>query len=136
MRVLATGTFDLLHPGHLAYLREARALGDELHVIVARDARSPKTIVVPEGQRRDMVRGLKPVTKAVLGSIDDMYEPVREIDPDVLALGPDQDWDGDEIERDLRESGVDADVVRVETYLECELCSSSDIVDRVKDLFC
>lgn len=136
MRVLATGTFDLLHPGHLAYLREARALGDELHVIIARDARSPKTTVVPEGQRRDMVQGLEPVTEAVLGSLDDMYEPVREIDPDVLALGPDQDWDGDEIESDLRKNGVEAEVVRVETYLECDLCSSSEIVDRVKQLFC
>jgi FAD synthetase len=38
IRVLATGTFDLLHPGHLFYLEQSKALGDELVVIVARDA--------------------------------------------------------------------------------------------------
>ena len=37
-RVVATGTFDLLHPGHLYYLEESKKLGDELWVIVARDA--------------------------------------------------------------------------------------------------
>ncbi|MFV9676879.1 MAG: adenylyltransferase/cytidyltransferase family protein, partial [Methanosarcinales archaeon] len=37
VRVLATGTFDILHPGHLLYLTEARKLGDELFVIIATD---------------------------------------------------------------------------------------------------
>ena len=37
-RVLATGTFDLLHPGHVYFLTQARAMGDELFVIVARDS--------------------------------------------------------------------------------------------------
>ncbi|MDL5503512.1 MAG: adenylyltransferase/cytidyltransferase family protein, partial [Candidatus Methanoperedens sp.] len=48
VRVLATGTFDILHPGHLLYLSKARALGDELYVIVARDSmikHKPKPIV-------------------------------------------------------------------------------------------
>jgi FAD synthetase len=38
VRILATGTFDILHPGHLRYLSEAKELGDELYVIVARDS--------------------------------------------------------------------------------------------------
>lgn len=135
MRVLATGTFDLLHPGHLAYLEEARRLGDELHVIVARDDRSQKHIVVPEEQRRRMVQGLEPVDEAVLGSEDDMFEPVREIDPDVLALGPDQDWDEEALSEKLDSEGLDIEVTRVERYEECGLCSSSDIVERVLDLF-
>lgn len=136
MRVLATGTFDLLHPGHLAYLREARALGDELYVIVARDHCPEKNTVVPEEQRCAMVQGLKPVTEAVLGSRDDMYVPVKEIDPDIVALGPDQDWDEERIREGMRSRGIDADVVRIEKYEECSLSSSSDIVDRVRDLFC
>ncbi|EQD52190.1 glycerol-3-phosphate cytidyltransferase, partial [mine drainage metagenome] len=37
VRVMATGVFDLLHPGHLYFLTEARKLGDELVVVVARD---------------------------------------------------------------------------------------------------
>ncbi|MBS1263919.1 MAG: FAD synthase [Methanonatronarchaeales archaeon] len=135
MRVLATGTFDLLHPGHLAYLEQAGQLGDELYVIVARDKRSEKRIVVPEEQRRRMVGGLRPVDRAVLGSEDDMFRPVVGIDPDVLALGPDQEWDEYEIRRRLGERGLDTEVVRVERYEECGLCSSSEIVERVLELF-
>ena len=54
-RVVATGTFDLLHPGHVLYLERSRALGDELVVIVARDVNvrhKPKP-VLPEEQRQD-----------------------------------------------------------------------------------
>ena len=37
-RIVATGTFDILHPGHLYYLEESKKMGDELWAIVARDA--------------------------------------------------------------------------------------------------
>ncbi len=52
-RVVATGTFDLLHPGHIYYLEESKKLGDELWVIVARDMNvkhKPRPII-PEEQR-------------------------------------------------------------------------------------
>lgn len=57
IRVVATGTFDILHPGHLWYLEQSAALGDELYVIVARDVNikhKPKP-VIPEQQRCAMV---------------------------------------------------------------------------------
>jgi FAD synthetase len=57
-KVLATGTFDILHPGHLRYLRESAEHGDELVVIVARESmvnhKNPP--VVPEEQRRTRTR--------------------------------------------------------------------------------
>ncbi len=64
-----------------------------------------------------------------------MFQPVREIDPDLLALGPDQDWDEDRLRSQLDERGLDVEVVRVERYEECGLCSSSEIVERVLELF-
>ncbi|HTD81915.1 MAG TPA: adenylyltransferase/cytidyltransferase family protein, partial [Thermoplasmata archaeon] len=54
VRVMATGVFDLLHPGHVAFLREAKALGDELVVVVARDSTAKRfkhTPITPEAQR-------------------------------------------------------------------------------------
>ncbi|MDY6931735.1 MAG: adenylyltransferase/cytidyltransferase family protein, partial [Halobacteriota archaeon] len=69
VRVLATGTFDILHPGHLTYFREAKKLGDELIVIVARDVNvthKPKPII-PEEQRVEMVGALSIVDKVILG---------------------------------------------------------------------
>ena len=59
-RIVATGTFDILHPGHLFYLEESKKLGDELFVIVARDANvkhKPRPII-PEDQRLAMVAAL------------------------------------------------------------------------------
>jgi FAD synthetase len=95
IRVLATGTFDLLHPGHLTYLKGCKALGDELYVIVARDSmirHKPKP-VIPEDQRVEMINAFKVVDKALLGSEEDIFAPIMEIKPDVIALGYDQHFD-------------------------------------------
>ena len=89
VRVLATGTFDLLHPGHLLYLSEARSLGDELYVIVARESmiKHKQRPIVPEEQRLAMVKALRVVDKAMLGSEKDIFEPLCEIRPDIIVLG-------------------------------------------------
>ena len=76
VRVLATGTFELLHPGHLLYLEEAKKLGDELFVIVGRDItvrKRKRTPIIPEEQRLQMVSALRVVDKAMLGSEKDIY---------------------------------------------------------------
>ncbi len=133
VRVLATGTFDLLHPGHLLYLSEAKALGDELIVIVARDVmikHKPKPII-SEGQRLAMVQALCIVDKALLGSEKDMYEPLREIKPDIIALGNDQHFNEKELEAQLRAKGIEARVVRIQAFARCELCSSAAIIRRI-----
>ncbi len=135
VRVLATGTFDIIHPGHLLYLSEARALGDELFVIVARDSmvnHKPKPII-PEEQRLAMVQALCMVDKAMLGSETDMFEPLREIKPDIIALGKNQHFDEKELEAQLRAHGIKAKVVRVQAFEECELCSSGAIIKRILD---
>jgi len=134
-KVLATGTFDLLHPGHVHYLRESAAEGDELVVIVAResmvDHKNPP--VVPEEQRREMVGALGVVDKAVLGSEDSIFEPLRRIRPDIITLGHDQHYDEDDLRDELRDRGFEADVVRVSGRDETdeEILSTSRIVERV-----
>lgn len=133
VRVLATGTFDILHPGHLLYLSEARALGDELYVIVARDSmvkHKPKPIV-PEEQRLAMVAALRMVDKAVLGSETDMFEPLREIKPDIIALGENQHFNEKELEEQLKVHGINAKVVRIQSFEQCELCSSGAIIRKI-----
>jgi FAD synthetase len=133
VRVLATGTFDLLHPGHLLYLSEAKALGDELYVIVARDSmikHKPKPII-PEGQRLAMVQSLRIVDKALLGDEQDMFRPLREIRPDIVALGKNQFFRETELEAQLRAHGINVKVVRVQSFRQCELCSSAAIIRRI-----
>lgn len=133
VRVLATGTFDLLHPGHLLYLSTAKALGDELYVIVARDSmvkHKPKPII-PEKQRLAMVQALRMVDMAILGSEHDMFEPLREIKPGIIALGPNQFFNEKELETQLRAHGIEAKVERVQLFEKCELCSSAAIIRKI-----
>jgi FAD synthetase len=132
IRVVATGTFDILHPGHLYYLEESRKLGDELSVIVARDANvkhKPRPIL-PEDQRLRMVRALKPVDHALLGDLHDMFRPIAEIRPDIITLGFNQHFDEERLRQRLRDRGLDADVVRIPGY-PGSLASSSKIVERI-----
>ncbi|KKG03932.1 FAD synthase [Methanosarcina mazei] len=132
-RVLATGTFDILHPGHVYFLAQAKALGDELFVIIARDSNvthKPKP-VIPEEQRLEMVDALKAVNKAILGSEKDMFEPLREIKPDIIALGYDQRFDTEILEKELTKRGLPAKVVRIPLSKECPLCSTGTIIKEV-----
>lgn len=133
VRVLATGTFDILHPGHLRYLSEAKALGDELYVIIARDSmikHKPKPII-PEAQRLAMVQGLRIVDRATLGSEKDIFEPLSEIKPDIIALGRNQFFKEKDLEVQLRSHGINAKVLRIQSFEQCELCSSAAIIKRV-----
>jgi FAD synthetase len=133
VRVLATGTFDILHPGHLLYLSKAKSLGDELYVIVARDSmikHKPKP-VIPEAQRLAMVKALRMVDKAQLGSEEDIFEPLCKIRPDLIALGKNQFFDEKKLESELKGHGINAKVVRIESFEQCELCSSAAIIRKI-----
>jgi FAD synthetase len=137
-RVIAQGTFDILHPGHLHYLREAAALGDELHVIVARRANvtHKQKPILPDRQRRDMVDALEMVEKAHLGHLEDIFVPIERIQPDLIVLGHDQHHDEDGIRAALTDRGIDCDVMRAsarDPRYEGELLSTGRIIDRILD---
>ena len=81
IRVLATGVFDILHPGHVHFLTEAKKLGDELVVVVARDSVAQKMKrlpFIPENIRVAMVGSLKPVDRAILGVEGNIYDILSE----------------------------------------------------------
>jgi len=134
-KVLATGTFEILHPGHLAYLKRAKELGDELIVIVARDSmiKHKRKPIIPEKQRLKMVQALKIVDKAILGSEKDIFEPVQEIKPDIIALGHDQRFDEDALTEELRKRGLMAEVMRIEHVNPGQLCGSGKIIKKIVD---
>ncbi|HEX9708845.1 MAG TPA: adenylyltransferase/cytidyltransferase family protein [Candidatus Thermoplasmatota archaeon] len=109
VRVMATGVFDLLHPGHLHFLRSAKELGDELVVVVATDVmvrRRKHEPVTPQEMRRELVEGLKPVDRAVVGREDDIYKTVEEVRPDIIALGYDQSFREEDIRAELERRGL------------------------------
>ena len=136
VRVVATGTFDIIHPGHIAFLEEARKLGDELIVIVAREKNvkhKPKP-VIPEDQRRRVVEALKPVDRAILGDEEDIFKPIMELKPDIIVLGYDQHFDESWLESELKKRGLNTRVVRIRRRVECEFCSSARIIDRILEV--
>ncbi|MBC7119872.1 MAG: FAD synthase, partial [Methanobacteriaceae archaeon] len=134
--VMATGTFDIIHPGHVFFLEEAKKLGGKdarLVVVVARDftVRAKKRVpIVDEKQRLEVVRMLKPVDKAYLGSETDMFEIVHKINPDIIAIGPDQDFNIKELEHELRKRGLKCEVKRVKKYKKAPLDSTCKIIKK------
>jgi len=119
VKVMATGTFDLLHQGHIYYLKEAKKLGDKLAVVVATDStvrRLKHEPVNPEEIRLTLIKELKVVDEAYIGHDDDMYEIVEEIKPDIIALGFDQIHDENKIKKELEKRKIDVKVERLEEF--------------------
>jgi len=93
--VFTNGCFDLLHPGHVSYLEEARSLGDALIVAVNTDAsvrRLGKGLgrpVNPEADRARVLAALTAVDRVVLFDEDTPYEILTELQPDILVKGGD-----------------------------------------------
>jgi FAD synthetase len=119
VKVMATGTFDLLHMGHIYYLKEAKKLGDTLTVVVARDSTVRKLKHEPvnnENTRLELIKEVKVVDEAYLGYEDDMYAIVKEIKPDIIALGFDQIHDENIITSELKKRNLSAKVVRLSEY--------------------
>ncbi len=134
-RVIATGVFDLLHPGHIHFLRAARELGDELVVIIANDAtvrRMKREPIVSAAVRAEMVASLKPVDQAIVGREGNMLDiVVEEIKPHIIALGHDQDmFEPKALEAKLAERGHVVEVVRL-PKLEHGLAGTRKIVARI-----
>src|SRR3989338_11029882 len=92
--VLAFGTFDLLHPGHISYLRQAKALGKRLVVVIATDSNvekiKGKRPLNSQEARKELVEALKIVDEALIGFEDDMIKSVEKVKPEIVALGYDQ----------------------------------------------
>ena len=94
--VFTNGCFDILHPGHSAYLAEAKALGDILVVGVNSDAsvqrlKGDKRPIMPEQARAQLLAALAAVDFVTIFNEDDPYQLIKLLEPDILVKGG--DWD-------------------------------------------
>jgi FAD synthetase len=139
VKVMASGTFDLLHLGHIYYLKEAKKLGDELIVVVACDTTVRKLKhepVTPQEMRVAIVRELKMVDRAVLGDEADMYAVVHRIQPDIIALGYDQIHDEKKISLELKKRRIDSRIVRLQKYAGAgDLQGTRKIIGKIIDAY-
>ena len=139
MKVMAVGVFDLLHAGHLHYLEQAKSLGNHLTVVVAHDdtVRIRKhEPVTNHDLRRRMVEGLKPVDEALVGNSPDVsiFEILPLVNPDVIALGYDQEHAEDSIKQKLTQLGYqNIKVTRVEGLTD-DLDGTRKIIARILQL--
>jgi len=137
--VLASGTFDLLHLGHVKHLEEAKRAGGEnakLIVIVTRDSTAEKRKggkpVIPEDQRRALVEALKVVDEAILGYEElDISRVIEKIKPDVIALGYDENDIEREVRKEVARKGLKVQIVKIGKFGKDELNSSSKIKRKI-----
>jgi rfaE bifunctional protein nucleotidyltransferase chain/domain len=92
--VFTNGCYDLLHPGHLRLLEQARGLGDILILALNSDAsvcrmKGPSRPTISEGERAEMALALEAVDAVVLFEEDTPRELIAEVLPDILIKGAD-----------------------------------------------
>lgn len=107
--VFTNGCFDLLHPGHVSYLRAARALGDALIIGLNSDIsinklKGPLRPIVPEFDRATVLEALESVDAVVVFDEDTPVRLLREVKPAVYVKG------GDYRVEDLPEAEVAAEI--------------------------
>ena len=117
--VMTGGVFEIIHPGHVQTLEQAKRLGDILVVSVARnitvERNKHRVPIHDEKLRRKLVASISLVDGAVLGSETDIFETVLLLKPDIIALGYDQRHSEETIRREIEGKGVAAKVVRLDS---------------------
>ena len=134
--VFTNGCFDILHIGHIRYLRKAKSLGDILVVGLNTD-RSVKQIkgekrpIVPQKERAEILASLEYVDYVVLFDEPDPFSLIEKVKPTILVKGA--DWPKDKI--------IGADVVekaggRVVRIPLVVGASSTGIIERIIRAYC
>jgi cytidyltransferase-like protein len=118
--VLVGGVFDLIHPGHIHTLKAAKAEGDVLVVVVARQSTAQRIkryrkIYHDEKLRKDLVTSLNFVDLALIGKEGTLYDTVEYVRPNVIALGYDQAHSEKDIAENCKKRNLNVQVIRLST---------------------
>jgi len=120
-KVIAFGTFDKVHPGHISYLEQAKALGD-LIVVIARDKTAEqvkgKKPIQSEKERKKEIEKLNLAKQVLLGMLNDKYKVIEEVKPDIVALGYDQKSFTEHLQEELKKRNIKAKIVRLKPFKE------------------
>ena len=119
-KIIAFGSFDVLHPGHIHFFKQARQHGDYLFVVIARD----KTVLKIKGKkptqgeikRRQAVQKIRQVNRAVLGNLKDPYKIIERIHPDVICIGYDQNSITKNLKSELKKRHLKPKIVKLKPY--------------------
>jgi len=137
--VLATGVFDILHPGHLRFLEESKKQGGpgaRLVVVVATDktvkSRKGQGPTMSESDRLEIVSSLKPVNRAVLGHKKiDFLGVLHELKPDIVCVGYDQNDIKRRVVKLVADQKLSIRVVQIQKFGGRGPTSSSGLKKRI-----
>lgn len=119
-KVLVAGTFDIIHPGHLFLLKQAKKHGNFLIVIIARDKTVKKLKNRPpqnnEKQRLKNLKLVKIADKIILGNHGNKLKIIEKIRPDVICLGYDQKIKALSLAKDLKKMGLNPKITRLKSH--------------------
>lgn len=129
--VFTNGCFDLLHPGHVRYLQQARALGDSLIVALnsdrsVRELKGEKRPILTEAERSEVMAALACVDFVTVFDEPTPREIISALLPDILVKGG--DWGIDSI---IGREEVEAAGGKVMSLAFVEGCSTTDVIDRI-----
>jgi FAD synthetase len=141
-RVLASGAFELLHPGHVRFLVEAKRVGGEgsrLVVVVARDEtirrRKGREPILGEEARKEIISMLKPVDEVILGHVPFSFEKViEEVKPDIVVFGYDQEDLMREFMKFVESRGLNVKVVKLGKFSSQGPSSTSELIRRAAEI--
>ena len=127
--VFTNGCFDIIHIGHMRYLKEAKALGDVLVVGLNSDKSvtmlKPDRPIIPQNQRAEILSSLEMVDYVTLFDEGTPYELIKLLQPDILVKGG--DWKKEDI--------VGHDIVKETVSLPyIKGISTTEIIERIKRL--
>lgn len=134
--VLVGGVFDLIHPGHIHTLKAAKAEGDVLVVVVARQSTAQKIkkdrkIYHDETQRKELVASLNFVDLVLIGREGTLYDTVEYVKPNVIALGYDQAHSEKDVAENCKRRNLNVHVIRLSTPIPGS--KSSQIKEELGD---
>jgi FAD synthetase len=119
--VMIGGAFEIIHPGHIHTIAEAKKLGDTLVAVVAADKTVLKNKnrepVTPQDWRVRLISALRDVDVALPGGLGSIYDTLEKVKPDIVALGYDQKHNPLDIENEAVRRGLHVRVVRLTSPL-------------------
>ncbi len=119
-KVLIFGSFDLIHKGHLYFFKSAKKLGTHLTIVVARDKTILKIKKNPplysEQQRLQHVQNTKIPNQVILGYKTNPYKIIQKINPDIIALGYDQNSFTKKLNQELKKLNLNPKIIRLKSY--------------------
>lgn len=140
--VLTSGAFDVIHPGHVKMLWEAKRKGGKnarLVVVLATDetirSRKNRDPIFDERSRALILSNLKPVDEVIVGCRKFSFRKVLEkVKPDIVVFGYDQDEIMEEFKKFIKESGLRIKVCKTRRYKVGEINSTTELINKLKKM--